>query len=71
LPDLQVWEDFLTKEKEWEKLDSNKAQVYMAEQIKELQETDHIAHSVIKTQHMKFEITIQKHGAVGSYYIKE
>jgi hypothetical protein len=45
-PDLQYWEDVLTKEKEWERVDANKALVYMADQIKEFQATDRIARSV-------------------------
>jgi hypothetical protein len=45
-PDLQYWEDVLTKEKEWERVDANKALVYTADQIKELQATDRIARSV-------------------------
>jgi hypothetical protein len=45
-PDLQYWEDVLTKEKEWEKADAYKALVYTADQIKEFQATDCIASSV-------------------------
>jgi hypothetical protein len=45
-PDLQYWEDVLTKEKEWERVDNNKALVYTADQIKEFQATDRIARSV-------------------------
>jgi hypothetical protein len=45
-PDLQYWEDVLTKAKEWEKVDVNKELVYTADQIKELQATDRIARSV-------------------------
>jgi hypothetical protein len=43
---MQYWEDVLTKEKEWEKVDANKALVYTADQIKEFQATDRIARSV-------------------------
>jgi hypothetical protein len=42
-PDLQYWEDVLTKEKEWERVDANKVLVYTADQIKEFQATDRIA----------------------------
>jgi hypothetical protein len=45
-PDLQYWEDVLTKEKEWERVDANKALVSTADQIKEFQATDRIARSV-------------------------
>jgi predicted Zn-dependent protease len=45
-PDLQYWEDILTKEKEWEKVNANKALVYTTDQIKEFQATDRIARSV-------------------------
>jgi hypothetical protein len=45
-PDLQYWEDVLTKENEWEKVDANKALVYTSDQIKELQVTYRIAHTV-------------------------
>jgi hypothetical protein len=45
-PDLQYWEDVLTKEKEWERVDANTALVYTADQIKEFQATDCIAGSV-------------------------
>jgi hypothetical protein len=44
--DLQYWEDILTKEKEWERVDANKSLVYTADQIKEFQATDRIARSV-------------------------
>jgi hypothetical protein len=45
-PDLQYWVVVITKEKEWETVDANKAIVYVADQIKELQATDRIARSV-------------------------
>ena len=45
-PDLQYWEDVLTKEKEWEKKDANNTSVYSADEIKSLQATDRIACSV-------------------------
>ena len=45
-PDLQYWEDVLTKEKEWEKKDANNTNVYSADDIKSLQATDRIARSV-------------------------
>jgi hypothetical protein len=45
-PNLQYWEDGLTKEKEWEKVDANEALVYTADQIKEFRATDRIARSV-------------------------
>jgi hypothetical protein len=45
-PNLQYWVDVHTKEKEWEKVDANKALVYKAYQIKEFKATDRIAHSV-------------------------
>jgi hypothetical protein len=45
-PDLQYWEDVLTKEKEWEKVDTNEALVYTVDQIKEFQASDCIARSV-------------------------
>jgi hypothetical protein len=50
LPDLQYWMDILTKEKEWEKVDANKALVYTADQIKEFQATNHTARSVYVTR---------------------
>ena len=45
-PDLQYWEDVLTKEKEWEKKDANNTNVYTADDVKSLQATDRIARSV-------------------------
>jgi hypothetical protein len=45
-PDLQYWEEVLMKKEEQEKVDANKALVYTADQIKELQVTDCITCSV-------------------------
>jgi hypothetical protein len=45
-PNMKYREDVLTKEKEGETVDANKALVYAAEQINELQATDRIARSV-------------------------
>jgi hypothetical protein len=45
-PNLQYWEYVLTNNKEWERVDANKALVYTADQIKEFQATDRIARRV-------------------------